>query len=163
MACWFRVQEIGMIRRPCDEAADPSAFLDPWAESVIEIFPSWEPGLAGIEDFSHLVVMFYLDRAQRRRSPGTSSPAEGVDRLDPVGFFATRTPKRPNPIGLSCPSLVRRDGPRLIVKGIDAWDGTPIIDLKGYYPRDECRPEASVPEWLTELWDQHDQERTERH
>jgi tRNA (Thr-GGU) A37 N-methylase len=54
---------------------------------------------------------------------------------------------------------LRRDGNRLVVSGIDAWDGTPILDLKGYAPRDELRPEATVPEWLTDLWASHDAQR----
>lgn len=159
MARWFRVQEIGVVRRPGNESPDPAAFVDPDEESIIEIVPRWEAGLAGIEGFSHLVVMFYLDRATRRRSSGSPSPAEGVAGLDPIGFFSTRTPKRPNPIGLSCPRLVRRDGRFLTVTGIDAWDGTPVLDIKGYYPRDERREDATVPAWLAELWAKHDAER----
>ncbi len=88
-----------------------------------------------------------------------AGPAEGRAGAAPVGFFATRTPRRPNPIGIACPRLLRRDGRRLLVSGIDAWDGTPILDLTGYSPRDELRPEATVPSWLTTLWAEHDAER----
>jgi tRNA-Thr(GGU) m(6)t(6)A37 methyltransferase TsaA len=155
---WFRVQAIGTVRRPEQETA-PGEFLDPWAESVLEIEPHWAGGLAGIEGFSHLVVLFHLDRAPRRRSVGTPRAAEDAAGASRVGFFATRTPKRPNPIGIACPRLLRREGNRLVVAGIDAWDGTPILDLKGYYPRDEDRPDATVPDWLTALWAGHDAER----
>lgn len=152
---WFRVQAIGWVRRT-DGPHDPAAYVDPWSESVLEILPRWEEGLAGIEGFSHLVVLFYLDRAERRRSAGTRRAAEDASGLPPVGFFSTRTPKRPNPIGIACPRLIRREGNRLTVTGIDAWDGTPIIDIKGYYPRDEERPDATIPAWLVALWSQHD-------
>ena len=155
---WFRVQAIGWVRRP-EGHTDPEQFLDPWAESVLEVLPKWEDGLAGIEDFSHLVVLFYLDRADRRRSSGTPRAAEDASGLPPVGFFSTRTPKRPSPIGIACPRLIRREGNRLTVAGIDAWDGTPIIDIKGYYPRDEGRPDATIPAWLEDLWSQHDADR----
>jgi tRNA-Thr(GGU) m(6)t(6)A37 methyltransferase TsaA len=155
---WFRVQAIGTVRRPERETA-PGEFLDPWAESVLEILPRWAGGLDGLEDFSHLVVLFYLDRAGRRRTVGPPRVAEDAAGLAPVGFFATRTPKRPNPIGIACPRLLRREGNRLVVVGIDAWDGTPILDLKGYFPRDEGRPEATVPDWLTALWTRHDADR----
>ena len=84
---------------------------------------------------------------------------EGREDVPAVGFFATRTPRRPNPIGIGCPRLIRRDGRDLHVGGLDAWDGTPVLDLRGYYPRDEQRPDATVPEWLTTLWQQHDAER----
>lgn len=155
---WFRVQSIGTVRRPGSEA-NPDDFFDPTVVSVLEIDPRWEAGLDGIEEFSHLVVLWYLDRASRRRTVGESRPAESVAGATPVGFFATRTPRRPNPIGLGCPRLLRREGNRIHVTGLDAWDGSPILDIKGYYPRDEMRPDATVPPWLSQLWQRHDRER----
>lgn len=156
----FRVQSIGTVRRPGGGPTEPGEWYDPTAETTLEILPRWEAGLAGIEEYSHLVVLFWLDRAARRRTAGARRPAEGRADLPPVGFFAIRTPRRPNPIGIACPRLLRRDGNRLLVSGIDAWDGTPILDLKGYSPRDELRPDATVPDWLTELWAGHDVNRT---
>jgi len=79
--------------------------------------------------------------------------------LPPVGLFATRTPRRPNPIGLSIVRLVAQEGNRLRVTGLDAWPGTPILDLKGYTTRDNLRPEATDPSWLEALWQMHDAER----
>jgi tRNA-Thr(GGU) m(6)t(6)A37 methyltransferase TsaA len=154
---WFRVQQIATVHR--EDQAGPDDFLDPAAESVIRVDPRWEDGLAGIEEFSHLVVLFYLDRAERRRTAGEPLRPEGREDVPEVGFFATRTPRRPNPIGSASPRLIRRDGRDLYVTGLDAWDGTPVLDIKGYYPRDEMRPDAAVPEWLTTLWQQHDMER----
>ncbi len=155
---WFRVQSIGTVHR--DGTTDPGEFLDPALPTVIRIEERWEAGLAGIEQFSHLVVLFAFDRAQRRRTTGAPIHPDGRDDIDPVGFFSTRTPKRPNPIGICCPRLLRREGRDLHVTGLDAWDGTPILDIKGYFPRDEMRPDAQVPEWLTSLWRKHDVERT---
>ncbi len=103
--------------------------------------------------------MFYLDRAERRRTAGEPGKRKTHNGLQAGRVLSTRTPKRPNPIGIACPRLLRRDGNRLYVKGIDAWDGTPIIDIKGYYPRDEQRPDATVPGWLELLWQHHDAER----
>jgi tRNA-Thr(GGU) m(6)t(6)A37 methyltransferase TsaA len=157
---WFRVQAIGYVRRPGTGETAPDEYFDPWQESVLEIDDRWAAGLAGIEDFSHLVVFFYLDRAERRRTAGEPRQAEDADGLTPVGFFSTRTPKRPNPIGIACPRLNHRDGNKLYVAGLDAWDGTPIIDVKGYYPRDEQRPDATIPGWLELLWSRHDAERS---
>ncbi|HYP60853.1 MAG TPA: TrmO family methyltransferase, partial [Thermomicrobiales bacterium] len=97
--------------------------------------------------------------ADRRRVAGEPMRPEGRDDAPEVGFFATRTPKRPNPIGIACPRLIGREGSKLHVTGLDAWDGTPVLDIKSYYPRDEQRPDATVPEWLTTLWRQHDAER----
>lgn len=155
---WFRVQSIGTVHR--DGTTDPGEYLDPALPSIIRIDQRWEAGLAGIEEFSHLVALFYFDRAQRRRSVGKPIHPDGQQELAPIGFFSTRTPKRPNPIMICCPRLTRRNGRDLHVTGIDAWDGTPVVDIRGYFPRDELRPEAQVPEWLTGLWRKHDAERT---
>jgi tRNA (Thr-GGU) A37 N-methylase len=88
-----------------------------------------------------------LDRAQR---------PEGHAELPEVGLFATRSPRRPNPIGISAPRLLRREGDILWVSGIDAWPGTPILDIKGYAPRDDLRSDATVPAWLETLWASRD-------
>jgi tRNA-Thr(GGU) m(6)t(6)A37 methyltransferase TsaA len=152
----FRVQSIGTVRRSGTGETEPGEFFDPWQESILEIDPRWAAGLDGLEDFSHLVVLFYLDRISRRRTAGSPRKPEDHPETKPVGFFATRTPKRPNPIGIACPRLIRREGNRLIVAGIDAWDGTPILDVKGYYLRDELRPDATAPDWLQRLWSSHD-------
>ena len=122
------------------------------------ILPRWEAALAGIEAYSHLLVIVWLDRARRARVARQQQP-EGRAALPPVGLFATRTPRRPNPLGVATPRLLRREGRTLWVSGIDAWPGTPILDLKGYSPRDELHPEATVPDWLSSLWAIHDAER----
>ncbi len=76
-----------------------------------------------------------------------------------VGLFATRTPRRPNPLGVSVPRSLRREGCRLWVSGVDTWPGTPILDIKGYARRDDLHPDATVPTWLVSLWTAHDAER----
>jgi tRNA-Thr(GGU) m(6)t(6)A37 methyltransferase TsaA len=155
---WFRVQAIGYVERPGMAEPDPAAFYDPWAETALAILPRWADALAGIEEYSHLVVIFWLDRIPRARKAGKRRP-EGRAELPEVGFFATRSPRRPNPIGINSARLLRREGTTLWVSGIDAWPGTPILDIKGYTPRDDLRPEATVPVWLRDLWAMHDTER----
>ena len=151
---WYRVQAIGYVQR--SPQPGDSDFVDPTETCHLVIDQRWEPGLTGIEEYSHLVVVFWLDRATRRRVAGPLGSAEGNTLLPPVGFFALRTPRRPNPIGIACPRLLGRNGNILEVSGIDAWHNTPIIDIKGYSPRDELRQDAIVPIWLTELWRSHD-------
>lgn len=159
---WFRVQAIGYVQRPGEQDLDREAFYDPWAETALEVLPRWVDALDGLEDYSHLVVIFWLDQARRARKAGRRHP-EGREDLPEVGLFATRTPQRPNPIGISMPRLLRREGATLWVSGIDAWPGTPILDIKGYAPRDDLRPGASVPAWLDSLWAAHDAEREAGH
>lgn len=156
---WFRVTPIGYVRRPGTAAFDPGSFVDPCTEATLEVLPRWADGLIGLEEYSHLLVIFWCDRVPRARKPRLILP-EGRAGLPEVGMFATRTPRRPNPLGLSTPRLLRREGRVLRVSGIDAWDGTPILDIKGYALRDDLHPDATVPEWLESLWAVHDEERS---
>lgn len=141
----FSMRPIGRVRSAYTETAQipkgPDARHD--AEGVLEVLPEFEPGLSDIEGFSHLFVIWVFDRAEGYELLVTP-PTD--DR--PHGVFATRAPRRPNPIGLTVVQLLRRDGPRLHVRGIDMVDGTPIVDIKPYL--------SSVPVeklkrgWLTE-------------
>ncbi|MGI8687887.1 MAG: tRNA (N6-threonylcarbamoyladenosine(37)-N6)-methyltransferase TrmO [Thermomicrobiales bacterium] len=159
----FAVTPIGVVHRPGvpDGAQSESGtYYDPFAESVIEIFPEWAEGLAQIEEFSHLVVVLFMDRAEVI-TPDDSllRHPNGRMHLPQVGLFATRSPHRPNPLGLCYPKLLRREGRHLHVTGMDAWPGTPVLDVKGYYLRDEQRPDATAPDWLQTLWTESDGER----
>lgn len=100
----------------------------------------------GLEAFSHLWLIFDFSQAHRKEwSPTVRPPRLGGNQR--VGIFASRSPFRPNPIGLSCVELVRiehtpQEGTVLIVAGVDLLDGTPILDIKPYLPYTDCRPEA---------------------
>jgi tRNA-Thr(GGU) m(6)t(6)A37 methyltransferase TsaA len=97
------------------------------AEGVLELVAELEPGLQDVEGFSHLFVLWCFHRAEGYELVGTP-PTD--DR--PHGVFATRSPRRPNPIGLTVVELLRREGHRLHVRGVDMLDGTPILDIKPY-------------------------------
>jgi tRNA-Thr(GGU) m(6)t(6)A37 methyltransferase TsaA len=97
------------------------------AEGILEIRPEFEPGLLDIEGFSHLYVIWAFDRSEECNLVVTP-PSD--DR--PHGVFATRSPRRPNPIGLTVVQLMSREGPVIGVRGIDMLDGTPILDIKPY-------------------------------
>jgi tRNA (adenine37-N6)-methyltransferase len=113
------------------------------AEGVLEILPEFEPGLTDIEGFSHLYVIWVFDRSESFALLGTP-PSD--DR--PHGVFATRSPWRPNPIGLTIVELLRRDGPLLHVRGVDMLDETPILDIKPYLT--SVPPEAIRNGWMKE-------------
>ncbi len=159
----FTVTPIGVVHRPGMPDGwrnEPGTFFDPFAESIIEIFPEWEAALTRVEEFSHLVIVLFMDRTE----PLTPDDRliwrmENREDMPPVGLFATRSPRRPNPIGLSYPKLLHRDGGNLHIIGTDAWPGTPVLDIKGYYLRDEQRLEAAAPPWLQTLWEGHDDAR----
>ena len=113
------------------------------AEGILEILPEFEPGLQDIEGFSHLLVIWIFDRSEDVQLVGTP-PSD--DR--PHGVFATRSPYRPNPIGLTVVELIRREGRKLYVRGIDMLDGTPVIDIKPYLSG--VPPEQLKRGWLEE-------------
>ncbi len=97
------------------------------AEGVITVLPDFELGLTDIEGFSHLIVLWEFDRAQPFELLGTP-PTDNRQH----GVFATRSPLRPNPIGLTVVQLLRRNNADLHVRGVDMLDGTPILDIKPY-------------------------------
>ena len=130
---------IGSVRSPYTSTADIPKGLGAKheAEGVLEILPEFELGLTDIEGFSHLIVIWEFDHSQGFELLG-KPPSD--DR--PHGVFATRSPRRPNPLGLTVVELLRREGPRLHVRGVDMLDGTPILDIKPYLsnvPSDQLR------------------------
>lgn len=139
------MQPIGFVRSPYKDTAEIPKGLGAKheAEGVLEIQAELEPGLADIEGFSHLYVVWVFDRSQ-----GCSLVAMPPADNRPHGVFATRSPRRPNPIGLTVVELLRREGPLLRVRGVDMLDGTPILDIKPYLS--SVPPERLRRGWLTE-------------
>jgi tRNA (adenine37-N6)-methyltransferase len=126
----FTAQPIGYIRGPYKETnAIPKGLgAQHDAEGTIELLREFSPGLMDIEGFSHLFVLWEFDRAD-----GFDLVAHPpTDLKHPHGVFATRSPRRPNPIGLTVVELLARDGETLRVRGIDMLDGTPVLDIKPY-------------------------------
>jgi tRNA-Thr(GGU) m(6)t(6)A37 methyltransferase TsaA len=120
---------IGVVRSPYhDTAAVPKGLgARHEAEGRIEIREDLAAGLADIEGFSHLFVIWWFDRVE-----GVELTAYPPSDNRPHGVFATRSPQRPNPIGLTVVELLRRDGSTLHVRGVDMLDGTPVLDIKPY-------------------------------
>ena len=135
----FAPQPIGFVSSPYkDTAVIPKGLgAKHEAEGVLKILPEFELGLTDIEGFSHLIVIWTFDRSHGFELLGTP-PSDNR----PHGVFATRSPKRPNPIGLTTVELLRRQGRLLHVRGVDMLDGTPILDIKPYLssiPSEELR------------------------
>jgi tRNA-Thr(GGU) m(6)t(6)A37 methyltransferase TsaA len=126
----FSAHPIGFIHSPYRESSAIPKGLGAKhdAEGVIELLREFEPGLNDIDGFSHLFVLWQFDRAD-----GFDLIAHPpADAGRPHGVFATRSPRRPNPIGLTVVELLRREGPALHVRGVDMLDGTPVLDIKPY-------------------------------
>jgi tRNA-Thr(GGU) m(6)t(6)A37 methyltransferase TsaA len=104
--------------------------------------------LDGLEGFSHIIVLYWMHQAAPGKVPLKVHPM-GTPELPLVGLFATRSPDRPNPIGKATVRLLKRRGNILRVKGLDAFDGTPVIDIKPYIPGCDTAANAKVPQWVT--------------
>ena len=126
--------------------------------SEITIDPAWSEALEGIEGFSHIWVVWWIDRFEAPPDRQQVHP-EGRSEMPLVGLFATRSPHRPCPVGITAVRLLRRNGRRLYVEGLDAFEGTPVLDIKPYLRRGDLIEEASAPDWLVRLWQIHDAER----
>jgi len=138
------------VARVMNDVKEPG--MHQWKDvvSTIEFKPGFEESLDTIDDFSHILVLFWMHRSpQWDRSLAKTHPQRRAD-LPPVGVFATRSPVRPNPLGMSVVELAGREGNVLTVKGLDAIDGTPVVDVKPYLPGDSIT-DARVPEWVHRL------------
>src|SRR3954453_5265103 len=143
----FTFRPIGTVHSPYQETREIPKGLGAQhrAEGTIEIFPEYEEGLLDVEGFSHVYVFWVFDRASALPPTWTGTPPLD-DR--PHGVFATRSPRRPNPLALTVVELLRRDGRVLTVRGVDMLDGTPVLDLKPYLSN--VPAEALRRGWLAE-------------
>jgi tRNA-Thr(GGU) m(6)t(6)A37 methyltransferase TsaA len=130
----FTSQPIGFVSTPFKNTSEIPKGLGAKhdADGVLNILPEFEPGLTDIEGFSHLFVIWEFDRSPRLELRGPYLLASPPSDNRPHGVFATRSPRRPNPLGLTTVELLRREGIALHVRGVDMLDGTPILDIKPY-------------------------------
>ncbi len=139
-------RSIGVIRTPFANVEgmpiQPSRARD--VEGIIEVFPEFQEGLSDLEGFSHLILLYHFHRVR-----GYSLRVIPFLDKEPRGIFATRAPKRPNPIGLSVVRLRGMEGNRLWVLDVDILDGTPLLDIKPYVPEFDSRSRVRIG-WLEE-------------
>jgi len=125
----IKLEPIGIIHTPILKKEDSpiqSARSD--LHGTVEVFPEYEQGLQGIEDFSHLYLIYAFDRSTGPLSLMVKPFLDDQQR----GLFTTRYPRRPNPIGLSVVRVVSREGNRILFQGADMLDETPLLDIKPY-------------------------------
>jgi tRNA (adenine37-N6)-methyltransferase len=125
----FEMRAVGFVRSPYAGTAEvpKGRGAKHEAEGLVEVLPEFEAGLQDIEGFSHLFVIWVFDRSEGFELVG---PVPTDER--PHGVFATRSPRRPNPLGLTVVRLLGREGRALRVAGLDMLDGTPVLDIKPY-------------------------------
>ena len=144
------MQAIGTVRSPQNQLAQGG-----WAkiESSIEIDPPYVPGLDHLGDFSHIIVTFVLDRAQFDPAQHLHRRPRGQAHAPELGVFAQRTKYRPSPLGITAVELLGIQGGTVRVRGLDALDGTPVLDLKPYIPMFDRVESPRVPAWVDVIMD----------
>jgi tRNA-Thr(GGU) m(6)t(6)A37 methyltransferase TsaA len=140
----WAVEPIGYVRNSVQHVPRSAVSDFEGADSEIEVLEELSPALDGIEDFSHIIVLYWMHRLESLSGPLKVHPA-GLKDLPLVGLFATRSPRRPNPIGLAVVRLLSRRDNWLRVAHLDALDGSPVIDIKPYFPSDPRDPR--LPDW----------------
>jgi len=145
------MQPVGYVQNQVHDKKD-----DAWGGdlSTIILENEYHTGLKGLEGFSHAMVIFYLDQAKYERETHLQRRPMDRDDMPMVGIFSQRTKDRPNNIGVTTVQIVSVDDKSLTVKGLDAIDGTPVLDIKPYYPVFDKR-EAHVPEWVDRLMEHY--------
>ncbi len=147
------IRPIGYVKSAYTQTKDVVHTHTGWTTdtSQIHLLPRYAKGLGGLQGYSHIIVLFWVHKAKEWKMP--------KDHHKPphVKLFATRMPVRPNPIGISVVELLdfSADSGEIVVKGLDALDGTPVLDIKPYIPNFDSYPEACVPDWVKEHLDSH--------
>jgi tRNA-Thr(GGU) m(6)t(6)A37 methyltransferase TsaA len=139
---------IGIVSSPVSEQTDEN-----WGRVIsrINIDADYIGALVGLSDFSHATIVTYLHQAQFEKDKHLQRRPRGLVSMPKVGIFSQRAKDRPNPIGVTAVRIVRVDDKYIDVQGLDAIDGTPVLDIKPYYPHYDRIDAAKVPEWVNRL------------
>jgi len=138
---------IGTVKSPVTEAVDMN-----WGEVISEIVlePEYAPGLLGLEDFSHLMVLTFLHEAEYKPEKHLRRHPQERQDMPLLGIFAQRARHRPNRIGVTAVEIVEVTDNSVKVRALDAIDGTPVIDIKPYVPVYD-KKDATIPEWMEKM------------
>ena len=142
---------IGHVKNDITSRKDTSWGKD---ESVIVLNEEYCFGLEGINDFSHALIIYHLDQAEYIKEKHLHRRPQNREDMPLVGIFAQRAKDRPNAIGVTAVEIVSADEKTLTVRGLDAVDGTPVLDIKPYYPAYD-KKDARVPEWTDRLMERY--------
>jgi len=143
---------IGKVSNTVDTQKD-----DSWGSvvSTIEIDAPYQAGLTGLSDFSHVIIVYYLDQAHFDANKHLIRQPRNRSDMPAVGIFAQRAKNRPNPIGITAVELISVENDGIAVRGLDAIDGTPILDIKPYFPQYDLKENTVVPEWSIHLMENY--------
>jgi tRNA-Thr(GGU) m(6)t(6)A37 methyltransferase TsaA len=144
----MELQPIAIVKTGVVEPTDEN-----WAGVISELHvdPGYTEGLRGIEDFSHALIVFWMHRAAFDAATDLVRRPRGRDDMPETGIFVQRAKHRPNPIGITAVRILGCEGAVLSVRGLDAIDGTPVLDIKPYVPAFDRVDDARTPAWIDEI------------
>jgi tRNA-Thr(GGU) m(6)t(6)A37 methyltransferase TsaA len=143
----IEIEVIGSVVSPIKEPVDQN-----WGEVVSEIVleKKYSDGLIGLEDFSHTVIIYFMHLAAENNRVKIRRRPQGRDDMPFAGIFSQRAKNRPNPVGVTAVKIIKVENNILKIQGLDAIDGTPVLDIKPYYPRDRVE-NPIIPKWVYRL------------
>ena len=142
-------KEIGVIHTPYTDTAPYQPIANDEGEFFIEVYSNYSKGLSELDSFRYIYVIYYIHRLTRRVTMEVSPPwAHGLQ----IGLFASRSPLRPNPIGLSIVKIEKIDRNKIFTSGLDVFDGTPLLDIKPYIKDLDSKCDADYG-WIDRLGD----------
>ncbi len=147
----IEMEPVGFVRNKVTDRKDVS-----WGDDVSSVIleKQYVSGLKGLEDFSHAIILYWLDQACYVPENHLQRRPQNREDMPLVGIFSQRGKDRPNRIGMTSVEIVSVSEDALVVKGLDAVDGTPVLDIKPYYPVYD-KKDASVPEWVDRLMEHY--------
>jgi tRNA-Thr(GGU) m(6)t(6)A37 methyltransferase TsaA len=144
----MEMKPIGFVKSPVTEPVDEN-----WGGVVsrIHLAKPWGRGLKGLAEFSHLVVLFHMHQATHNPATDLVRRPRGRADMPKLGIFAQRAKHRPNPVGITAVKLLGIRGSTMTVRGLDAVDGSPVLDIKPYVPEFDRVDRPTVPKWMKKL------------
>lgn len=148
----IELDSIGLVKNNIENKKDNN-----WGSDVSKIIldEQYEHGLTGLSDFSHLIVIYYLDKADFNMEKHLVRRPQGREDMPMVGIFSQRAKDRPNPIGITSVEILNINKNIITIKGLDAINNTPVIDIKPYYPMYDCKNNAVIPQWVIRLMEHY--------
>jgi tRNA-Thr(GGU) m(6)t(6)A37 methyltransferase TsaA len=140
------LRPIGLVRSPVKQTPKPE---HDWTGIVSEIVvePEFSAGLEGLERYSHVIVIFWAHKATDKSKMALRVRYRGDATMPEVGVFSSRSLFRPNPIGMKVARLLEKKDNVLRLEGLDALDGTPVLDIKPFNPASDAPQDTNVPDW----------------
>ena len=148
----IKIKPIGFVSSSVTERTDEN-----WGNVVSRIMvePEYLGSLKGLEEFSHVMIVTFLHQARYEKEKHLQRHPRGLESMPKVGIFSQRAKNRPNPIGVTTVEIVSVGPDYIEVKGLDAINATPVLDIKPYYPHYDRIDSPKVPEWVDKLMEKY--------